>query len=102
MLLSSYKDRCNLKNQLYFGAGDGISSFRSGDIGTWRPALVALVVQRDLLSQYGGRWANTLWSPWKLSHRLPKLTELRLKSAAYFFRLSHQHGLPSGYHGYGS
>lgn len=34
MLLSSHKDGCDLKNQLYFGAGDAISSFRFGAIGT--------------------------------------------------------------------
>lgn len=34
MLLSSHKGRCDLKKQLYFGAGDDISSFRFGDIGT--------------------------------------------------------------------
>lgn len=85
-LLSSHKDGCDLKKQLSFGAGDAVSSFR--DIGALRPTLIALVLHRDPLSQFGGCWANTLWSPWKLSRRPPKHAELCLKPTAYFFNLS--------------
>lgn len=63
MLLSLHKDGCDLIKQLYFGAGDGISSFRFGDIGTCRLGLAAqgpALAVRWVLSQHPSKSVETL------------------------------------------